>query len=291
MEKGKKDYQGINIPIALIYLLRFLNAIHPYLGMRLAVFFFSKPIKYKRPNRETPVFIQAKKFFFQSKSLNKRVNCYRWEGKGPKIILVHGWSSRATNFYKIIEKLIFLGYDVYAFDAPAHGESKGVTTNLLQFICVLEELIEEWGAIEALLGHSGGGFASAYVAAHNPKIKKLILISPFDKVSEIFETFFNMIALQKEAQRLMLDYFSQNTKKKVDDLSSSIFAQSIQASTLIIHDKSDKEVAFSDSVKIDQNLQYSLLWITEGLGHRRILREEKVVENIGAFLERNRLAF
>ena len=37
-------------------------------------------------------------------------------------------------------------YNVYyAFDAPAHGKSRGLTTNLPEFIISLEELIKHWG--------------------------------------------------------------------------------------------------------------------------------------------------
>ena len=100
-----------------------------------------------------------------------------------------------------------------------------------------------------------------------------------------------MIPLRKEAQKLMLDYFSQKTKKKVNELSSSISARSIQARTLVIHDKNDREVDFSDGVNIEKNIKNSSFMITEGLGHRRILRDEKVVEHIGAFLELSEIAF
>mgnify|MGYP000188310695 CR=1 FL=1 len=285
MEKKRNDNQGVEVPKALILIIHFLEYLNPYWGMRFAAFFFSKPFKYKRPKRELPILSRAQRSTHLVQKLNKTVSCYRWIGKGPKIILVHGWSSRATNFYKIIEKLILLDYDVYAFDAIAHGESKGVITNIPELIKTLEELVQEWGPVETILGHSGGGFASAYVVAHNPEIKKLILISPFNKVTEVFKNFFEMIQLGEKARLLMVGYFNKLTGKKVEELSGELLAQAIGIKTLVIHDKKDKEVQVDDSIDIVKNLNKSQLILTEGLGHRRILRDEMVINEIANFLK------
>ena len=48
--------------------------------------------------------------------------------------------------------------------------------------------------------------------------------------------------------------------------------------------KNDKEVSIDDSKKIEKNLSKVLKLYTTGLGHRRILRDEKVVRKIDLFL-------
>ena len=285
MDKPRKDNQGIVLPFPFIFTLRFLEFINSYLGMRLAAFFFAKPFKYKIPQREIPVLSAAKKSSVYIKSIDKSVCLYQWSGKGPKIMLLHGWSGRASNFFKIIEKLIIEDYDVYAFDAPAHGESSGVTTNLPEFIHCLQTLIDKRGPFEAIVGHSGGGFASTYVVAHNPTIKKLILISPFDKVIDVFEKYFDLIQLGTKGRKLMVQYFNHKTGKKIEELSSSILAQSIKARSLLIHDENDREVSFSDGVNIHKNFTNSTLFVTKGLGHRRILRDVEVINQLVNFLK------
>ena len=285
MKKKRKYNQGVVVPKALMLLIYFLEFLNPYWGMRLAAFFFSKPFRYKRPKRELPIFSRAQRSTYLVQKLNKTVWCYHWSGKGPKIVLVHGWSSRATNFYEIIEKLILLDYDVYAFDAVAHGESKGIITNIPELIKTLEELIQEWGPVEAILGHSGGGFASAYVVAQNPQIKKLILISPFNKVTDVFKKYFEMIQLGEKARLLMIGYFTKLTGKKVQELSGELSAQAIRAKTLVIHDRKDIEVQVEDSIDIAKNLKNGQLILTEGLGHRRILRDEMVINELVNFLK------
>ncbi len=285
MKKKRKYNQGVVVPKALMLLIHFLEFLNPYWGMRLAAFFFSKPFRYKRPKRELPILSRAQRSTYLVQKLNKTVWCYHWSGKGPKIVLVHGWSSRATNFYEIIEKLTLSDYDVYAFDAVAHGESKGIITNIPELIKTLEELVQEWGPVEAILGHSGGGFASAYVVAQNPQIKKLILISPFNKVTDVFKKYFEMIQLGEKARLLMIGYFNKLTGKKVQELSGELSAQAIRAKTLVIHDRNDKEVQVEDSIDIAKNLKNGQLILTEGLGHRRILRDEMVINELVNFLK------
>jgi pimeloyl-ACP methyl ester carboxylesterase len=285
MKKKRKYNQGVVVPKALMLLIHFLEFLNPYWGMRLAAFFFSKPFRYKRPKRELPILSRAQRSTYLVQKLNKTVWCYHWSGKGPKIVLVHGWSSRATNFYEIIEKLTLSDYDVYAFDAVAHGESKGIITNIPELIKTLEELVQEWGPVEAILGHSGGGFASAYVVAENPQIKKLILISPFNKVTDVFKKYFEMIQLGEKARLLMIGYFTKLTGKKVQELSGELSAQAIRAKTLVIHDRNDKEVQVEDSIDIAKNLKNGQLILTEGLGHRRILRDEMVINELVNFLK------
>ena len=285
MDKPRNDNQGIVLPSAFIYSLRILEFLHPYLGMRLAAFFFARPFRYKLMEREIPVLSQAQKSSVNIKKLGKSVFCYHWEGKGPKIMLMHGWSGRATNFYKIIEALMRLDYDIYAFDAPAHGKSRGLTTNLPEFILTLDSLLSRWGPFDAILGHSGGGFSSSYVCADRPEIKKLILISPFDQSIDLFEKYYELIGLGEKSRKLMLDYFFRKTNKNISAFSSSISAQSINAKCMIIHDENDREVELYNAINIEKNLKKGKLIVTQGLGHRRILRDDSVIDQIVSFLK------
>ena len=287
MDKPRNFNQGIVLLSAFKYALRTLEFIHPYFAMRLAAFFFTKPLSYQLLEREVFVDSNAQKSSVHIKGLEKSVYTYHWTGKGSKIMLMHGWSGRATNFFKIIEKLMDLDYDIYAFDAPAHGKSRGVTTNLPEFILTLEFLLNKWGPFEAILGHSGGAFSSAYVCARHPEIKKLILISSFDKAIDLFKKYFDLIGLGQISQKLMGDYFFLKTKKKITEFSTADSANSIQAKTLVIHDESDMEVELFNALNIDKNLKKGRLIITKGLGHRRILRDDAVIDETLDFLKRN----
>src|SRR5215203_5537292 len=55
-----------------------------------------------------------------------------WGESGPAILLMHGWGGARAQMTGFVNPLLFAGYRVVAYDQPAHGESDGKTTNLLE---------------------------------------------------------------------------------------------------------------------------------------------------------------
>ena len=84
------------------------------------------------------------------------------------------------------------------------------------------------------------------------KGQKLILISPFDKMKDIFEKYFDLIQLGEKAKKLMISYFFRKTQRNILEFSSSSLAKKIKAKTLIIHDEDDKEVEVFNAINIEK---------------------------------------
>ena len=274
------------IPKPLINFISFLDFLNPYLCMRFVAYLWTKPSKPKLNIKEEEFSLNRDNFFLEVKAINKTIKCYHWVGDGPKIILVHGWSGRATNMYKIIEKLNQNNFDVYAFDAPAHGESSGGNTNLPEFISCIESLASKLYPIHALIGHSLGGFASVYCAAKKIKLDKIILLCPVNNVFELFETFFNYTRLKEKTRNLMINYFIKKTGIIINsELSSEKLVKQIKAKILLIHDESDTQLSILESKKIKKNIAFGTFYFTKGLGHSRLLRNSKVVDRINSFLK------
>ena len=274
------------IPRPLINFISFLDFLNPYLCMRFTAYLWTKPLKPKRNINEEEFLLTSDNFFLKVKAINKTIKCYHWVGDGPKIILVHGWSGRASNMSKIINKLNQNNFDVYAFDAPAHGESSGGNTNLPEFISCIESLASKVSPIYALVGHSLGGFASVYCAAKKIRLDKVILLCPVNNVFELFETFFNHTRLKEKTRNLMINYFIKKTGIIINsELSSEKLVKQIKAKILLIHDESDTQLSILESKKIKKNVVGGTFYFTKGLGHSRLLRNTKVVDRIISFLK------
>ena len=274
------------IPKALINFIKFLEFLSPYLCMRFAAYLWTKPLKSEGKIKEKDISLTSENFFLKVKSINKIIKCYHWKGDGSKILLVHGWNGRATNMYKIIKKLNQKKFDVYAFDAPAHGESSGGNTNLPEFISCIESFVSKIHPIHALVGHSLGGFACVYCAAKKIRLKKLILLCPVNNVFELFEFFFNYTRLKEKTRKLMINHFINKTGIIINkELVSEQLVKQIKSKILLIHDESDKQVSILDSKKIKKNVVNGTFFFTKGLGHSRLLRNDKVVEKIISFLK------
>jgi len=53
---------------------------------------------------------------------------WRWNHPAErKVLILHGFESSAINFDRYVKPLIKKGYEVLAFDAPAHGRSGSKT--------------------------------------------------------------------------------------------------------------------------------------------------------------------
>ena len=71
----------------------------------------------------------------------------------------------------------------------------------------------------------------------------------------------------------------------MENYASSFVSQNILQPVLIIHDKDDDDVSVEAAYQIKKALKNSELLITEGLGHRRILGDKKVISKIVEFLQ------
>lgn len=74
-----------------------------------------------------------------------------------KVLITHGWMSRAAYMVKLIRALHKQGYDVYALDFPAHGEAKGFQLPWTDAVMILQNVINTLGPFYAVIGHSFGG--------------------------------------------------------------------------------------------------------------------------------------
>ncbi len=80
---------------------------------------------------------------------------------GQKILIAHGFSSYSYKFEKYVQPLLKDGFEVVAFDAPAHGLSEGKMINALIYKRFLQLLEEKHGPINGFIAHSLGGLAVA----------------------------------------------------------------------------------------------------------------------------------
>ena len=76
--------------------------------------------------------------------------------------MVHGWGARATHMGKMIEPLVAAGFRLVAFDAPAHGESFGGSTDLIEYAAAIKAVARHAGPVHTLLAHSFGVAMALY---------------------------------------------------------------------------------------------------------------------------------
>jgi pimeloyl-ACP methyl ester carboxylesterase len=274
------------IPASIILTGKILQFISPLLATKFAVKLFGTPIRYKTPEREKMMANSAKKELLFIPELNKKVMVYTYGYSKRKVLLVHGWSGRGTQLYKIADKLLENGFMTISFDAPAHGESTGNTTLMTEFITTSKFLETTYGSFEIAIGHSLGGMAILNSIKQGLQIKKAIIIGAGDIITDIIIDFVKKLELKPKIVIKIKKHFLKKYGESIDNYSASTAAKKVVVPTLVIHDSEDKDVPVSCAYNIRQNLNQGELLITNGLGHRRILKDNLVINRIIEYINR-----
>src|SRR5690606_26671794 len=281
MSKPKNNQE---IPTSIIKTAQFLEKLSPKLATDFAIKLFTTPIKHKLPKREEPMEQNTKQTFVHIPKIDKKIRVFEY-GDGPrKALLVHGWSGRGTQLVSIADALIKQGYTVISFDAPAHGKSEGKVSYMTMFIESILELERIYGGFEVAGGHSLGGMSVMNSLKRGLKLKKAVLVGSGDIVHDIFEEFITKLGLKTQ----MLDRMKQKFEKRFQDKLSNydVFeaAKNIDIPVFVIHDTQDQDVPVKCADHIYKYLKNGKILITEGLGHRKILGDKAVVQEIITFI-------
>ena len=263
-----------------------VEALAPRIAGAWAWKLFFTPFRFNPPKPEEDIAREANQFRLSVSNMD--IQGYEW-GTGEKSILVlHGWSGRATQFRKFINPLNKIGYKVVGIDGPAHGKSSGNRTHIMEFADVLKAVKLKYPEIDTIISHSFGGAASMMGIREGLKIKRLINIgSPTDGDYIISDFLRRINGSSKSGERF---------KQKVVEMFNKPFSNySIKESIkhvkglelLMIHDKDDKEVPFQHAVEVHETSPDTKLILTKGLGHMRILKDSQVIEHCLSFISIN----
>ena len=265
------------VPKLIVLTARLLEKISSQLAVRFAAKLFTTPIKHKMPRREFNMDKNSKQSILQVSEINKEIVIYEM-GTGPKkVLLVHGWSGRGTQLFKIAETLTENGFSVVSFDAPAHGKSAGNSSIMVEFIASIKEIDKKFGPFKAAIGHSLGGMALFNSIKDGVKFKTLVTIGSGDVVKDIIDEFISKIKLKKTNGLLLTHHFEKKYNKTMDSFSAYLSAKEVTIPVLVIHDENDEDVPLNAAIHIHQHLKNGSLYITKKLGHRKILGDEKVI--------------
>lgn len=220
----------------------------------------------------------------------KKMNGYRWNHpQDRKVLILHGFGSAAHKFEDYATLLVAQGFEVLAFDAPAHGHSDGDTTNAIEYSEMIKEVMEKFGPIEHFIAHSFGGISLSLALEQVPHNEntKIVFIAPATETTSAVDGAFKMLKLRDERVRNEFEKIIFDlTGKNVAWFSMKRAMHHIKASVLWVHDEEDDITPWADALQVQEdnhpNIQFVL---TKGLGHRKIYHDENVKKQVIAFLK------
>jgi len=210
-----------------------------------------------------------------------------WGSNGPAVLLMHGWGGARAQMTGFVDPLLFAGYRVVAYDQPAHGNSTGKMTNLLEIAPTMELIAKQEGNFDAIIAHSFGTLITSYALVNRnfPPPARLVYFGAFNQLLDSLPRFQVLAGLSDEIMDGLRDMIYDNFGKDVlDAIVNEKLAPQINIPSLMFHDVTDNVTPVEDSRAIARVWKHAQLIETEGLGHRGALQSKSIYEQVVKFL-------
>lgn len=273
---------------------RALTAVSRRAAARVAVHFFVTPRRHPVPERERRVLDRGERFTLRYKEHD--VAAWAWEPAGGAThgtaILVHGWEGRGGQLAGFVDPLVGEGYRVVAFDHVGHGESGGKRCSLPTMRDTLRAVSEqiardgEGPGPSAIVAHSMGTFATTLVLAHGWPGTRAVYVSP---PADMLVYFGRYLELATGSQTLLPEVFQlleARYQETTEDYALETLVRTVEQPLLVQHSVDDRDVPLDGARKVAERWPGAEMIETDGLGHRRILRDADVIDHARAFLSR-----
>jgi pimeloyl-ACP methyl ester carboxylesterase len=219
---------------------------------------------------------------------SQELRAWEW-GKGERtVMLVHGWESESTSLAAFILPLVECGYRVIALDGPAHGDSPGNRLNLIDYVAAMRSTIAQHGPVQSVIAHSFGGGAALFALGEpgglGNTVERVVTIGAPARLQDVLQRFGVSLGLTGSVLNAMYDAMRQRFGRSMADFDPA----RVQKTTLplmVVHDRADVIVPFSDAEDITRIISHAQALFTEGLGHRGILKNREVISHVIRFID------
>ena len=215
----------------------------------------------------------------------RAIATWRWgRSDAPAVLLAHGWGGNAAQMRPFVWPLLSAGYRVIAYDQPAHGVSGGKLTGLPDFADVFTELAWHYGGVKAVIAHSLGGAAASLAHARGLPLDSAVLVSPPADMVGYSRRFARWHWIPEGIRRSMQAAIEERYGVRWEELDPARLAHRLSARALVIHDRDDRMVPWTQGARVASLWPKARLFSTDGLGHGRILATEGVARAAVEFI-------
>jgi pimeloyl-ACP methyl ester carboxylesterase len=216
----------------------------------------------------------------------RHIATWRWGSlDAPAVLLVHGWGGNAAQMRAFVFPLLRAGFRVIAYDQPAHGVSEGRLTGLPDFADVLAQVAWHHGEARAAIGHSLGATAAALAHAWGKvELDKIVLVSPPSDLVGHSRRFARWHWMPEPVRDAMQAAIEERYGVRWEELELARLAPRLGARAMVIHDRNDRVVPWKQGAQFAEHWRGARFMSTEGLGHQRILLDERVTQAAADFI-------
>jgi pimeloyl-ACP methyl ester carboxylesterase len=263
------------------------SVLSPERAVDTAARIFTSPPRHAHTARELEFLVTGERF--DVAGFDGHLAAWRFGARGrPAVILSHGWGGRGAQLRSFVPALVDSGYQVVLFDHTAHGMSAGSEATLVHFVKGLEAVVEHVEAggspVVGLVAHSLGAAAAAAWLNQTRRELRVALIAPPTSLERYSTYFARRLGIAETIRRAMQERFERKLGFRWSEFELPQSVARMRAAALVVHDAQDNEVAFSSGLALARAWHGARLVRTQGLGHRAILRDPGVVQDVADFI-------
>ncbi|PJD95090.1 MAG: alpha/beta hydrolase [Legionella sp.] len=216
------------------------------------------------------------------------------KNNGKKILITHGWLSRAAYMVRLIHALYKEGYEIYALDFPAHGEAKGYQLPWTDATAVIHHALNNHGPFYAAIGHSFGGsmlLNTLNLAGQIPQwelknpIEKAILIASPTQMRSPVNHLARKFKLSGHGYLYLRHLFREQTEIDPSLVRLRHFTtKEAQVNFLCIHGTDDRSISPKESIDFCKEYKQANLCLLQDANHISVLMDKRVEHEACRFL-------
>ncbi|MGJ3230316.1 MAG: alpha/beta fold hydrolase [Oceanicaulis sp.] len=206
-------------------------------------------------------------------------------GDGPLVVFQHGWEADSADLSTLGQAVMEAGFAVALIDGPAHGASTGTRAHMIRFADGLAAARHHFGEPFAVIAHSMG-FPATVIAMTRFSLapQRVVALGAPDALPRNVRFQARAMGLSNRAVELMLDAVSYRFGEDARALSVTADAPSMTIPALFCHGANDAIAPPEASERMAAAWPGSELQVFDGLGHRGVLRDKRVVARVVGFL-------
>jgi pimeloyl-ACP methyl ester carboxylesterase len=208
---------------------------------------------------------------------------FKWGNGTRKVLITHGWGSKAADFIDIITALRGIDdLEIIAFDAPGNGSSEGELSNLLLYIRAIKAIISDYGKPDIMIGHSLGAMANI-IALKETMITPSLLISltPLIRLKENFEGSMTAVDTPQIAQDRFLKSFEDKFNMPASYYNlNDWYPFDAKLKHWLAYDENDVISTYNYIKEFLDKYPFIASRNYDGVGHERILKSPELINDL-----------
>ena len=200
------------------------------------------------------------------------------------MFLVHGWGGAGGRFSAFVEPILAAGFSAVTYDGPGHGLTGRGMSSAPEMARALDAVMAEVGAPDSIIAHSFGGVVTALTMAKGFEPRRVALMAPAALPLRFFDEFVRALKLSDRTGAALRTRSERRIRFDWDQLQILPVFSRARSPALVVHDRQDETIPVEEGKQVASTWPGAQLVLTDGLGHRGVLRDQKVVDRAVAFV-------